>query len=114
MIHYVLAIGGMYKLIQWATDEVFPGTEYPPAFRRELINAHWKENKGWCPGCEKVVRRRDLTVDHIVPINKDGKNSRNNAQVLCRPCNCSKQDKVSLLDRFVGRGGDESGQRRRR
>lgn len=115
MIRYMLAAAGAYKLIQWLTDEEFPGTEFPATFRREMIDAHWEENRGWCPGCHATnVLKRDLTVDHIVPINQDGRNSRNNAGILCRSCNCSKQDKVSLWDRFVGRGGNDSGERRGR
>ena len=98
--------GVAYKVIQALTDQEWPGTEFPKEFRETLIDEHWSWRGGTCPSCDRRnLRKIDLTVDHIVPIRKGGRNSKNNAQVLCGPCNSSKGDRVSPLDKFVGRGG---------
>jgi hypothetical protein len=44
---------------------------------------------GKCPCCGK---KRVLTRDHIIPLNKGGTNWITNIQPLCRSCNASKQD----------------------
>lgn len=100
------AAGIGYKVYQALSDTVWPGTEFPEEFRREKIDRHWSWWGGFCFECWKgKLAKSDLTVDHIVPIRKGGKNSRHNAQVMCSSCNSKKQDGVSLLDHFFGRGG---------
>jgi 5-methylcytosine-specific restriction endonuclease McrA len=44
-----------------------------------------------CPGCRK---KTDLTVDHIIPLAMGGSNGPMNLQLLCKGCNCSKQDSI--------------------
>lgn len=102
------------KGVQAMFDKDFPGTEFPKKFRAELIQEHWNLWGGYCSECERSsLRKRDLTVDHIVPIRKGGRNSRANAQVICGSCNSRKGDRCSLLDRFAGRGGRRPRRRRR-
>ena len=111
----VAGAGMLYKALQAVTDEEFPGTEFPASFRRKMIEKHWKwHGGGYCPVCERTsLRKRDLTVDHIVPIRRGGRNSRNNARVVCGSCNSSKGDKLSLWDSFTGRGGKRPRRRKR-
>ncbi|MHC4413322.1 MAG: HNH endonuclease [Planctomycetota bacterium] len=40
--------------------------------------------------CKDCGTSDDLTIDHIVPLSKDGTNDLNNLQVLCLSCNCTK------------------------
>ena len=40
-----------------------------------------------CRNCGTVA---NLTVDHIVPLSKDGTNKLDNLQTLCLSCNCTK------------------------
>lgn len=45
-----------------------------------------------CLRCGRSEPDTKLTVDHIVPLSKGGRNSIDNIQPLCLPCNCSKHD----------------------
>jgi 5-methylcytosine-specific restriction endonuclease McrA len=42
-----------------------------------------------------------MTVDHIIPIAREGKDSSDNRQVLCELCNLEKADKVPPRARQV-------------
>lgn len=44
--------------------------------------------------CLKCGSIEKLTLDHIIPIAKNGRNDKNNAQVLCKSCNSSKHTKI--------------------
>lgn len=46
---------------------------------------------GKCLSCERTDLR--LTVDHVIPVSKGGRNSIDNIQPLCRQCNSRKRDK---------------------
>lgn len=69
----LLKAGGTYTEKQWG----------------ELVN-HYSPH-GKCLACGK---RRKLTVDHVIPLSKMGKNVIGNIQCLCYSCNCSKKDKT--------------------
>lgn len=57
---------------------------------------------GWCcKYCRWKLDGKTLTMDHIIPLNKNGSNWASNLAPACKPCNCSKQDKK--LDEFKGR-----------
>lgn len=106
MVPYIIGFSVAYKVVQALIDEEFPGTEYPEAFRQEKIDRHWFWHGGFCFGCWRSnLRKADLTVDHVVPIRRGGRNSRENAEILCLHCNSSKGAKMSLWDEFRGRGG---------
>lgn len=69
----------------------------------DLTPTEWQEIKdsydNKCVYCGKPAS----TLDHLVPVNKGGGNTKENAVPACRSCNSSKQDKSLLsflLDRF--------------
>ncbi len=48
-----------------------------------------------CYYCKK--RRFKLTLDHVIPLSKGGKNIPENIVPACRSCNAKKKDKLILL-----------------
>jgi len=52
----------------------------------------YNKNKGRCAICGKFVPYDAFTVDHIIPLAKDGTNELNNLQCTCKTCNLIKQD----------------------
>ena len=54
-----------------------------------------------CFGCERDLKRREITIDHIVPKARDGKADRFNLQPLCCSCNQEKDDKPPLEQKLV-------------
>lgn len=99
----VFAAAG-YKLGQLLIDEDYPGMTVPLHVREEMIRKHvsWS---GWkCPECGR--KTHDLQVDHIIPLARGGRNSRENLQMLCGECNLRKGTRYSVWDAFCGRYAD--------
>ncbi|MEK6882358.1 MAG: HNH endonuclease [Nanoarchaeota archaeon] len=55
--------------------------------RKILINS-----LSYCLHCHTS---ENLTIDHITPISKGGKNDINNTQILCKKCNLLKSNKTT-------------------
>ncbi|WP_394861648.1 HNH endonuclease [Paraclostridium bifermentans] len=68
---------------------------------------YFKHNKGlfgciyFCSQCGRPLLKKDVEVDHIVPLAKMGINHKVNCVACCRHCNRSKSDK---LDKRAIRG----------
>ena len=61
---------------------------------RELRKSRWWKNRvalGRCHWCGKQFTAEELTMDHIVPVTRGGKASRNNVVPSCRECNSRKK-----------------------
>ena len=46
-----------------------------------------------CQYCLKTLPKKDLTIDHIIPLSKGGGNTWENVTTACHPCNNSKGSK---------------------
>jgi len=61
---------------------------------RVLKDSVWWQNqleKGECHYCGKSFAKKDLTMDHIVPVSRGGKSTKGNVVVACQPCNSDKK-----------------------
>ena len=61
---------------------------------RILRQSQWWKNKvaeGTCHYCGGRFDPVDLTLDHIVPIARGGKSTKNNAVPSCKQCNSTKK-----------------------
>jgi 5-methylcytosine-specific restriction endonuclease McrA len=61
---------------------------------RELRRSRWWKNRvalGRCHWCGEQFSPAELTMDHIVPVTRGGKASRNNVVPSCRECNSRKK-----------------------
>jgi len=50
--------------------------------------------RGYGYKCAKCGRGGELTMDHIMPLSRGGKNRKKNLQPLCTYCNGKKRDRV--------------------
>ncbi len=61
---------------------------------RALRDSVWWRNqlaKGECYYCGQTFAKKDLTMDHIVPLSRGGKSTKGNVVVACQPCNSDKK-----------------------
>lgn len=62
--------------------------QFSPTERAFIYN----KNKGRCAICGRFVPYDSFTVDHIIPLAKNGTNELSNLQCTCKVCNLIKQD----------------------
>lgn len=61
---------------------------------RELRKSRWWQNRlalGKCHWCGGSFAPDELTMDHVIPIARGGKASRNNVVPACKECNSRKK-----------------------
>lgn len=61
---------------------------------REMRKSRWWQNRiaqGRCHYCNGTFPPEELTMDHIVPVARGGKSSRNNVVAACKECNNQKK-----------------------
>ena len=69
-----------HSLLQQATPTI------PLSLRWEV----WERDNFTCKNCGL---RRNLTIDHIIPVSKGGETKKDNLQTLCKHCNSAKGTK---------------------
>ena len=60
---------------------------------RELRQSQWwrqEIGKGICYHCGEKFKAADLTMDHLIPIARGGKSTKNNCVPSCKDCNNKK------------------------
>ena len=62
----------------------------------------FSEQKGKCAYC-CVDISLGYNVDHIIPVSKNGRNDKENLQLLCKKCNLTKNNKVTEKEEKNGR-----------
>lgn len=66
---------------------------------RELRASQWwkrKCAKRICYYCNNIFPAKELTMDHIVPISRGGKSTKNNVVPCCKACNTEKKSKLVM------------------
>jgi 5-methylcytosine-specific restriction endonuclease McrA len=61
---------------------------------RGLRKSRWWQNRialGHCHYCDGQFTPDELTMDHLVPVSRGGKASRNNVVPACKECNSRKK-----------------------
>jgi len=70
-----------------------------PYIRSELNKAYWMNDEQIeCFYCNVKLRFKvQATVDHIIPLSKNGKNSSSNCVFACKKCNEQKGNNINNL-----------------
>jgi 5-methylcytosine-specific restriction endonuclease McrA len=66
---------------------------------RDLRKTQWwkqKRSKGRCYYCNRETLPQKLTMDHIVPIVRRGKSTKNNIVPACKKCNNKKKNSLPM------------------
>jgi 5-methylcytosine-specific restriction protein A len=66
---------------------------------RELRKSRWwqrKIAKGVCYYCQSRVAGSGLTMDHIVPLVRGGKSTKDNLVAACKTCNTKKKTMLPM------------------
>lgn len=66
---------------------------------RELRKTRWWQQKtaaGLCHYCGRKVSYKDLTMDHLVPLARGGRSTRDNLVPSCKACNNLKKSMLPL------------------
>lgn len=60
---------------------------------QELRKSNWwkqQVGRGVCYYCGEKIAKELLTMDHVIPVARGGKSSKNNCVVCCKDCNNKK------------------------
>ena len=66
---------------------------------RALRQQNWWKNRvaqGVCHYCGQRVPPKELTLDHVVPLARGGRSSKNNCLPACKTCNTKKRDLLPM------------------
>ena len=66
---------------------------------RELRKTRWWQQKtapGLCHYCGRKFRFKELTMDHLVPLARGGRSSKDNLVPACKDCNTRKITMIPL------------------
>ncbi len=66
---------------------------------RDLRKTRWWQQKtasGKCHFCEKKVKFKDLTMDHLLPLARGGRSTKENIVPCCKTCNTRKKSMLPL------------------
>ncbi|MBT8361219.1 MAG: HNH endonuclease [Desulfobacterales bacterium] len=61
---------------------------------RELRKTRWWQRKtaaGKCHYCHHIFKHQELTMDHLVPLSRGGRSTKDNLVPCCKTCNTKKQ-----------------------
>ena len=65
----------------------------------DLRKTRWWQQKtasGECYFCGKKVKFKDITMDHLLPLARGGRSTKDNIVPCCKPCNTKKKSMLPL------------------
>lgn len=66
---------------------------------RELRRSRWWQQKtstGTCWYCGQMVGFKDLTMDHVIPLARGGRSTKDNLVPCCKACNIKKKSSLPV------------------
>ncbi len=78
-------------------DEAFIRAERDKA--RNLRKTRWWQQKtasGTCYYCGRPVGFKNLTMDHIIPLSRGGRSTKDNLAPCCKACNIRKKNSLPV------------------
>ncbi len=69
------------------------------AVARELRKTRWWQQKtasGTCYYCNKKVAYKNITMDHVVPLTRGGRSTKDNLVPSCKTCNTAKKSMLPI------------------
>ncbi len=66
---------------------------------RDLRKSRWWQQRtapGRCYYCQQIVSFKTLTMDHLVPLTRGGRSTKDNLVPCCKDCNNKKKDMLPL------------------
>ena len=80
---------------------------------RDLRNTRWWQQKtapGLCHYCGKNFAFKDITMDHLVPLARGGRSTKDNLVPSCKACNNLKKSMLPLeWEVFLNKTSNEKG-----
>ena len=74
---------------------------------RELRKTRWWQQKtasGICYYCGSHTTHRDLTMDHLIPLSRGGRSTKDNLVPSCKDCNTKKKTMLPVeWDEYINR-----------
>lgn len=66
---------------------------------KDLRKSRWWQNlianDPECYYCHKVLKKEEVTMDHVVPLSRGGRSTKGNIVPACKPCNNEKKNKTA-------------------
>jgi 5-methylcytosine-specific restriction enzyme A len=87
------------EFVSWVSDEEIGKERYKA---KELKKTSWWKNKkssGICHYCGNKFPPEELTMDHLIPLNRGGRSIKANLVPACKECNNKK--KYDLPQDFI-------------
>ena len=66
---------------------------------RELRRSRWWQQKtstGTCWYCGQKVGFKNLTMDHVIPLSRGGRSTKDNLVPCCKDCNIKKKSSLPV------------------